>query len=545
MRNVLSTGMVLSLLLCGAALSAAETSVSDLIAALGSDQESTRIKAIDTLGLMGDEAADAVQALTGLLKDKSAALRGHAAQSLGEIGAPAKSAVPALMSLLHDPEDAVRREAVEAVRRIRPGPEVALPLFIKQMEIASPGARMSVLSALAEEGKAAVPDLINALKNEDAAYWACLVLGEIGPDAGAAVPALVETLKDKRPGVRREAILALAAIGEASAPAVPALAESLDCEINCVPATYALGSIGEVPGDVEARIKKNARSSDKILSTVSIWALAKMHPDDEDLVRKTVRCLAGFLKAEDVHHRRAAAEALVDLDPDPKIARPILKKAMDDASPEVLDAVMDVMAGLGEKVVPRLIEALNVKEARMRAAAIIARIGPPAKAAVPALVDALGDESSETRNEVLFALGAIGPEAKGAVPAITKALRDPDMNVRYAACYALCEIGPAAMPAKSELVGNLGGADQFLAMASACALARVHPECSETAAKSVPVLIESMGEPDVMTRLYAAQALGCLGALAKDAVPVLKKALEDPNETVRAAASEALKAISG
>ena len=545
MRNVLSAGVVLSCLLSGAPLSAAETSVSDLIAALGSGQESSRIEAIDTLGAMGEKAADALAALEGLLKDKSPAVRAHAAESLGEIGSPAKSAVPALITLVTDPEKTVRREAIDAVRAIRPGPDVVLPLLVKQLEAADPAIRMSVLSAFAEQGKAAVPDLINALKNKEAAFWACLVLGEIGPDAAAAVPALIETLKDDRPEVRREAILALAEIGQAAAPALPALAESLDCEINCVPATFALGRIGGVPNEVEAKIKKNAQSSDKILSTVSLWALAKMRPGDQELARKTVRRLADLLKDENVRYRTAAAEALVDLDPDPKIARPILKKAMEDASPEVLDAVMDVMAGLGEKVVPRLIEALGVKEVRLRAAAIIARIGPPAKAAVPALVDALGDESSETRNEVLFALGAIGPEAKAAVPAIAKALRDPDMNVRYAACYALCQIGPAAMPAKSELVGNLGGADQFLAMASACALARVHPECPETAAKSVPVLIESLGEPDVMTRLHAAQALGCLGPLAKDAVPVLKKALDDPNETVRAAASEALKAIGG
>jgi len=543
MRNVLSAGVILSGLLWGAPLSAAETSVSELIAALGKGQESTRIEAIDTLGSMGEKAADAVAALEGLLTDRSPAVRAHAAESLGEIGSPAKSAVPALIERVTDPDKAVRREAMDAVRAIRPGPEVVLPLLVKQLEAADPAIRMSVLSAFAEQGKAAVPKLITVLGNKEAAYWACLVLAEIGPDAAPAVPALIETLKDDRADVRREAILALAEIGPAAAPAVPALAESLDCEINAVPATYALARIGKVPDQVEAKIKKNARSSDKILSAASLWALAKMEPGDEKLVRKTVRRLAELLKDENERYRTAAAEALVDLDPDPNLSRPILKKVMEGASPEVLDAVMDVMAGLGEKVVPRLIEALGVEDARLRAAAIIARIGPPAKGAVPALIDALGDESSETRNEVLFALGAIGPAAEAAVPAIAKALRDPDMNVRYAACYALCQIGPAAAPAESDLVANLGGADQFLATASACALARIHPDCAETAPKSVPVLIEALAEPDAMSRLHAAEALRCLGPLAKDAVPALQKAAEDPNDDVRAAASEALKAI--
>ena len=35
--------------------------------------------------------------------------------------------------------------------------------------------------------------------NEKAAYWACLVLREIGPAAKDAVPALVEKLKDRVP----------------------------------------------------------------------------------------------------------------------------------------------------------------------------------------------------------------------------------------------------------------------------------------------------------------------------------------------------------
>ena len=58
-----------------------------------------------------------------------------------------------------------------------------------------------------------MPALIKALENERAAYWACLVLRDIGPQAKDAVPALTNLLADKRPEIRREAILALAEIG--------------------------------------------------------------------------------------------------------------------------------------------------------------------------------------------------------------------------------------------------------------------------------------------------------------------------------------------
>ena len=87
---------------------------------------------------------------------------------------------------------------------------------------------------------------------------------------------------------------------------------------------------------------------------------------------------------------------------------------------------------------PRLIEALKEEEVRPKAAAIIARIGPPAKAAVPALIEALGDKSAETRNEILFALAAIGPAAAEAIPVLEKYAAEVRLGYfRPSAYYAL------------------------------------------------------------------------------------------------------------
>jgi HEAT repeat protein len=545
MRSLLTTGLLLGILSCSLPSSAAESDVAGLIKSLSSPTESARINAIDRLGRAGPKAAQAVEALTGLLEDDSAKVRAHAAKALGDIGKPALPAVKALASLITDEDAHVRRAAVEALDDIEPGPEVGVPIIVKMLEDADPAARIRALHALADEGKTAVPHLIDALAKEEAAYWACLVLSEIGPDAEDAVPALTKVLEDKRLGVRREAILALAAIGEASAPATDALVESLDCEVNGVVATYAMGKIGRVPPAAKKKILKNARSEDGVLATVSLWALARLNPDDEKLQRRSVRRLAEFLKSDDPKQRVAAAQALIELDPDPEISRPIIKKVMDGASPEVLDTVLDAVASLGEKALPRMIEALKAPEVRARVASIIARIGPKAKQAVPALVEALADPEPETRNEVLFALGSIGPGAESAVPAVAKALGDPDMNVRYAACYALGSIGPAAKSAKAALQRNLASPDEFLAMDSAWALSRIDPGCTESAPKTVPLLVKGLEQPDAMTRLHAVESLGRLGPLAKDAAAALKKALEDDNGDVREAAAEALKAIGG
>jgi HEAT repeat protein len=193
--------------------------------------------------------------------------------------------------------------------------------------------------------------------------------------------------------------------------------------------------------------------------------------------------------------------------------------------------------------VPQLIEALKYPEIRANAAALIAKIGPPAKATVPALIGSLDDPNPRTRSEVLFALASIGPDAKDAVPALTGVLDDPEMEVCYSASFALGEIGPAAKPATAGLSRELDSPDRFLALASAWALARIDAANPQIATKSVPVLIEALSATDATTRLHAAEALGRLGPLARPAAPALKGRLQDADQHVRDAAAQALNSL--
>jgi HEAT repeat protein len=531
-----------------AALSAAGSGGADLPRDLTSDDESARLAAIDVLGRQGGNSAAAIPALIKQLDDSSPLVRAHAAHALGQIGPAAKPAAEALAKLCFDKEAAVRREAVKAYRHIRPGPDISIPLFTKLFGEAAPEMRIQVMAAMAEEGKAAVPALIEALGRDKSAYWACLVLADIGPDAQEAVPALEKVFQSRdEPEVRREAVLALAAIGPGAAAAVPALTQVLDEEDTLLhgPAVYALGAIGPKAKPAEEKIRKLAddKRSSPFLQTVCLWSLARVNPGDQQLVRAVVPRLVEALKAPEPRLRAIAARALIDLNPDPAIVRPVMQKVMQDASPEALNDMLDALASLGEKAVPRLIKALETEEVRAKAAAILGRIGPPAKAAVPALIKALSDKNPETRNEVLFALGAIGPDAKDAVPTISRALAAPDKNVCYSACYALGKIGPAAKPCCAELQKCLAGDDPFLAMASAWALAHIDPKDPQTAAKAVPVLMRALRDPDPLTRVQAAESLGLFGPLAGGAAAALSKLSGDQNAQVREAAANALKAI--
>jgi len=74
------------------------------------------------------------------------------------------------------------------------------------------------VSALGQFGKAAVPSLMEALRDTDGnvLILAATALGKIGPDAKAAVPALVPLLKDDEEEIRKAATAALQKIDPAA-----------------------------------------------------------------------------------------------------------------------------------------------------------------------------------------------------------------------------------------------------------------------------------------------------------------------------------------
>jgi HEAT repeat protein len=88
---------------------------------------------------------------------------------------------------------------------------------------------------------------------------------------------------------------------------------------------------------------------------------------------------------------------------------------------------------------------------RNAAAYAISGMGPAAKAAVPALIEALNDPEASVRFPVCIALREIGPDAKAAVPALTQALDDRNDDVAAMARKALIAItGVDPRPPESD-----------------------------------------------------------------------------------------------
>ena len=146
----------------------------------------------------------------------------------------------------------------------------------------------------------------------------------------------------------------------------------------------------------------------------------------------------------DLEVRRAVCEALGRIgDAQAVPALSVLAQVGNEAAQEALQQMGQSMMSL-EEAVGELVQQgwwgvviRTLDDARVRK--LVVGLGA---AAVPKLIEALGDGDWEVRRAACWALGQIGDTQ--AVPALIKAAKDNDSDVREAACWALGQMGDAA-----------------------------------------------------------------------------------------------------
>jgi HEAT repeat protein len=189
--------------------------------------------------------------------------------------------------------------------------------------------------------------------------------------------------------------------------------------------------------------------------------------------------------------------------------------------------------------VSELVKKLGSSDSKVRSRAIrsLARIGPPARLAVPSLLTVLKDSDDLARREVSDALNKIGPPDKKDFSVLERTLQDSSSEARAYAAVAVGKLGQDGRAYVGSLVAVLkGDKDATVRQSAAGALAQMGSFARERVG---PALIEALKDTDKDVRLAAAEGLGSMEVAASD-IPDLVKALKHQDLEVRKFAAQAL-----
>jgi HEAT repeat protein len=366
-----------------------------------------------------------------------------------------------------------------------------------------------------------LPILREELRESEPApqYAAARAVMALGPDAGEAVPELVRLLSSPHPGIRAAAAQALGRIGRAARPAVPALKAMLKDDKPEM-RTVAANALSQIDPDVSEAL---ALLRDLLVSQkdAGTWRTVPSIELPEGLKDRYVH-LDAFSEQNITRYGERAAPVLADL---------LDNVDLDEWSAD------NVSAQCGAN-------------ARIQAALLLARLGPEAKAAVPALVRALKDRDPFVRDAAAGALGRIGPAAKEAAPELITLLEQQN---RFASAAGGWSSGPrAGGPSSPASRSGYGEPFDFRSAGRGSVLSRnagfgygyadrdpyagvrpAHPydpayvlsRIDGEARSAQPILSEMAKTPDHPARLSAALALWRSGCDSPDLVPAFTAAL--------------------
>jgi HEAT repeat protein len=212
---------------------------------------------VDELVRIGRPAAERLIDLCAT--SGSPAIREKAVTAMGFFGRDAEVVVPALAKALNDQDATVRREAFLAlVFRIG---EPAAPMVGPILDAIrkEPGGVAYGLYELGRLGPAAIPALVEALKDPRCRRYVIIGLGQIGPKAQKALPEIRAALTDEDKLTRVFAAKAFWLIaGDPKAimgVLRTALANKRDDNVRCQ-AAVCLGTMGASAGPLLFALKK-------------------------------------------------------------------------------------------------------------------------------------------------------------------------------------------------------------------------------------------------------------------------------------------------
>jgi HEAT repeat protein len=399
--------------------------LADVVAKLTSPDATTRAKAAETLGEMGEKARDAIPSLLKLLNDTDDFVKRTVASSLTKIGLPAKSDIPLLAKSLMDPSTDVRRYAAATLEKMgtdtrsvlnemsaalgdtdagvkqalarafgkfgREGKEKAQRQLEEMLNDSDRDTRVAAAEGLARIYSATndLESLKKLLKHQDTEIQAMAVKGlpALGKGAKVFLNELLELAKNDTGEVRRAALQVLAALDPADARVglnlINDVLKSGDTATKAAAMT-ALGNLGKEAPTAAINTVKDALQEEG-LQTAALECLIKLAPNNKAALTPLVE-----LVKEDGESAEAAAKAIGELG---SAALPVVNdliRQMDTsgnvvtpADRERVDKFAKLVAKIGRAAVPALRKGLQRQGTiRWGCAKALGEIGPPAKDAL-------------------------------------------------------------------------------------------------------------------------------------------------------------------
>lgn len=529
--------------------------VPQLAAALKSVSATLRARVAETLGSFPPYCPAAVAALTEALRDLDPQVRSQAASALAQYEEEAAPALSALLAAHQDTDEDVRSSAGFALSKLGPMVEPALPVFIEALNSSDSDTRFWATSLLGQVEpsslQAAVPRLIECLRDENVHVRVAAVetLRKLACAEESLVVHFIAALSDSEEKVRKEALAALTSLGPKAHAAVLALRKVPDSDALRSEVRIARVRCNDDVSDIVRELIPELKSKDQRDSALEVLeaigpAARAVEPLLVELFNKSVRRAANLEDADFVKSwwefgtSKDIARALWKITGRTDKFLPVATHLLRNGNVLVRGTMADVFKDMGpaaREAVPALADAMcNVHGDYVCTSAVdaLCSLGPEARAAIPQMIQALSNQFlSSHAVRVLARIGA------AAVPALIQALRQPQERTREFAADALGDIGPAADAAVDDLTALLQE-DSDARWWAAYALARIRPT-----AAPLSILIAAVQSAPSDAREAAAVALAGLGESGAEALPALREALEDSSRTVRAAAWHAIKHI--
>jgi HEAT repeat protein len=269
---------------------ASNLSIDELIDKLGSTSTVERNGAAEALGRLGEPA---VPALIKVLKDDDASIRRYAALALARIGPQAALAVPALIERLDDSDLFVLQNTLFAFKQIGPAAEPAVGAIQSTLQQPAVSIRRSAVESLGAIGRAGMPSLLEALRDDDRGVRvdASLQLIRIDPQCCAALPVLCEGFTGGDQETRDKVLRVFLDFG---VDAVPTLVKALrDDEKETVRygATRALQAIKATTEDTVPALIEATKDESRLVRSGAVHALGELAPASKQTVRALRECL--------------------------------------------------------------------------------------------------------------------------------------------------------------------------------------------------------------------------------------------------------------